>query len=410
MSSTETDTDYELHERIETVAEATAERDELVTLSVPADDSLGNARERVETEHASADYIDSDEASTHLTDALERVRRTLHEYEELPDNGLVVYAGVLDGDLTDFVFDDLPSPVEDEVFVQSNEFDTDPLDVAADDAPTYGLLVVERGGAVLGWLEDDRIDLEETYDSDVMGKTRAGGQSEGRFERERERQAEEFYDTVADAAARTFLDDPSATASSAEAEELGEQKRSANGESDDDGNGDGDGNSDRSHRDDDSRIDGLLVGGTTVTAEQFLEEADLDHRLEERLVGPFSVEYASEQGLRQLVENAEDHLEDAQHARAREALERFFTELQADGEGETEATYGREEVDRALEFDAVETLLVAETLDVEEIRELEERVTDAGGECLVVSTGFEAGQRLEQAFGGVAALLRFPVE
>ncbi|WP_207587310.1 Vms1/Ankzf1 family peptidyl-tRNA hydrolase [Halomontanus rarus] len=399
MSSTETETDYELHERIETVADATAERDELVTLSVPADDSLGSARERVETEHASADYIDSDEASTHLTDALERVRRTLHEYEELPDNGLVVYAGVLGGDITDFVFDDLPSPVEDEVFVQSNEFDTDPLDVAADDAPTYGLLVVERGGAVLGWLEDDRVVLEETHDSDVMGKTRAGGQSEGRFERERERQAEEFYDTVADAAARTFLDDPSATASSAEAEELREQKRSANGESDD-----------TTDTDDDSRIDGLLVGGTTVTAEQFLEEADLDHRLEERLVGPFSVEYASEQGLRQLVENAEDHLEDAQHARAREALERFFTELQADGEGETEATYGREEVDRALEFDAVETLLVAETLDVEEIRELEERVTDAGGECLVVSTGFEAGQRLEQAFGGVAALLRFPIE
>ncbi|WP_276254448.1 Vms1/Ankzf1 family peptidyl-tRNA hydrolase [Halomontanus rarus] len=399
MSSTETETDYELHERIETVVDATAERDELVTLSIPADDSLGSARERVETEHASADYIDSDEASTHLTDALERVRRTLHEYEELPDNGLVVYAGVLDGDITDFVFDDLPSPVEDEVFVQSNEFDTDPLDVAADDAPTYGLLVVERGGAVLGWLEDDRVVLEETHDSDVMGKARAGGQSEGRFERERERQAEEFYDTVADAAARTFLDDPSATASSAEAEELREQKRSANGESDD-----------TTDTDDDSRIDGLLVGGTTVTAEQFLEEADLDHRLEERLVGPFSVEYASEQGLRQLVENAEDHLEDAQHARARETLERFFTELQADGEGETAATYGREEVDRALEFDAVETLLVAETLDVEEIRELEERVTDAGGECLVVSTGFEAGQRLEQAFGGVAALLRFPIE
>lgn len=394
MSSTETD--YEFHERIETVADATAERDELVTLSVPADDSLGSARERVETEHASAEYIDSDETSTQLTDALERVRRTLHEYEELPDNGLVVYAGVLEGELIDFVFDDLPSPVEDEVFVQSNEFDTDPLNAAADDAPTYGLLVVERGGAALGWLEDDRVVLEETYDSDVMGKTRAGGQSEGRFERERERQLEDFFDTVADAAARTFLHDSSATESSAEAEELTDRRA------------DGDGNSDDAA--DDSRIDGLLVGGTTVTAEQFLEDADLDHRLAERVVGPFSVEYASEQGLQQLVEAADDHLEDAQHARAREALERFFTELQADGEGETEATYGREDVDRALEFDAVETLLVAETLDVEEIRALEARATDAGGECLVVSAGFEEGRRLERAFGGVAALLRFPIE
>jgi len=92
-----------------------------------------------------------------------------------------------------------------------------------------------------------------------------------------------------------------------------------------------------------------------------------------------------------------------------EALERL-------GKGRLDVTYGLAEVEKASLFGAVERLLLAdavlrETTDENRItleklmREVEER----GGQIIVLSTEHEAGAKL-LALGGVAALLRFPLD
>ncbi|MFC4550841.1 MULTISPECIES: Vms1/Ankzf1 family peptidyl-tRNA hydrolase [Halorussus] len=389
---------YELRERIERVEAAEATENDLVTVAVPPDKPLGEALERVEEDRAEAEYIDDDGDDRAYLDALEAVRRILQHQETTPENGLVVYAGVVDGDVVEYVFDDLPTPVSEFVYERSNEFETDPLSGAEESAGTYGLLVVERGGAALGLTENEDVRVVEVFDSDVMGKTKAGGQSADRFERDRERQKEEFFESVADEAERAFLGDHGA-------------------ESDSAGHG----------------VDGLVLGGTSVTVEDFREGGHLDHRLEDRLVGdPLAVEYASEQGLRQLAEKASDRIADEERRETRELVDRFFGALAAGGagsdgesgsddgtgsDGESSAgseaesvVYGRDAVDEALEYDAVETLLVAETLPVEEVRSLRERAENEGGECVVVPNDFEDGRRFAEAFDGLGAILRFPIE
>ena len=395
---------YQLHERISRVKSASATDDVLVTVAVPPDASVGEALERVEEDRAEAEYIDPDEASQPLRRGLERTRRVLQNYEETPENGLVVYAGVVDGDVTEYVFDDLPTPVSEFRYVTANEFDAEPLDAARESSGTYGLVVVERGGAALGTVTDEELTVVETIDSDVPGKTKAGGQSAERFERERERQKESFFDSVAEAAERAFLGDGRAA--------------SGGGKSDGGGNGDGGvaaadsatsadtaGDSDDG---DATAVDGLLLGGTTVTVEEFRDEGHLDHRLENALVGDaYAVEYASEQGLGQLAEKGSDAIENEERREMREALDRFFDGLdEADGE----VVYGRADVDEALTYDAVETLLVSADRRAERVSGLAERVEAEGGELLVVPTDFERGERFDEAFDGVGALLRFPVE
>jgi peptide chain release factor subunit 1 len=37
-------------------------------------------------------------------------------------------------------------------------------------------------------------------------------------------------------------------------------------------------------------------------------------------------------------------------------------------------------------------------------------VSNEGGDCRVVSTDFGRGKQFSEAFGGVAAILRFPIE
>jgi peptide chain release factor subunit 1 len=356
--------DYERRDRIERVDAAESGDTDLLTLAVPPDRSLGSVREEIEEDHAEAEYLDADHASQGDRDALERARRVLLDYDALPENGLVVYAGDVDGETVSHVFDDLPHLVAEWTYEFDNEFDTDPLQGATTPQATDGLVVVERGGAVLGRLVGDDLTVEEELESQVMGKTRAGGQSAARFERERERQKAEFFDEVAGEAKRAFLgDDP---------------------------------------------VDRLLIGGTTVTAEAFVEGDYLDHCLQQRIEGgTFPVEYASEQGLRQLVARAEEELLDPEQQAARDAVEEFYTALKEDGQA---VVYGRDVTEEALEFGAVETLLVAGSLPVETVTELEEAAAAEGGETAVVSTDFQGGQRFEQAFGGVGALLRFPIE
>jgi len=372
---------YERHDRIERVEAAEASENDLLTVAIPPDRSLGEVLEQVEEDRAEAEYIDAEGEDAAYLQALERVRRVLQRQGGTPEQGLVVYAGVVDGEVVEYVFDDLPTPVSEFVYERDNEFDVGPLEAAEGAAKTFGLLVVERGGAALGLAENEDVRVVETFDSDVMGKTKAGGQSADRFERDRERQKEEFFEEVAEEAKRAFL------------YEAG---------SDDADEGD--------------EIDGLLLGGTTVTVEDFREGDHLDHRLRDRLVGDsVAVEYASEQGLHQLVEKASDRIEDEERGETRETLDRFFEALHEssgteDGNSAEPVVYGREEVERALDYDAVETLLVSEALPVEDVRDLREEVSNEGGDCRVVSTDFDRGKQFSEAFGGVAAILRFPIE
>ena len=78
------------------------------------------------------------------------------------------------------------------------------------------------------------------------------------------------------------------------------------------------------------------------------------------------------------------------------------------------AAYGFADVRNALEYGAVETLLIAdETLRKgrekgEDIDKLLTEVEQTQGKVVVFSTAFEPGEKLHK-LGGIAALLRFKV-
>ncbi|ELY53299.1 Vms1/Ankzf1 family peptidyl-tRNA hydrolase [Natronolimnohabitans innermongolicus] len=354
---------YELHERLDRLSSASADRDVLVTLAVPPDETIGEARQPVETDYAEGSQLDEQSFPKPLTDALETVRSTLNEYDEIPEHGLAIYAGAPDGDLLTVVFDDLPVPIKESTYRHANEFDLGPLQDVTEPESTHGLLVVERGGAALGRLDGQGVDVVDTFDSNVPGKSSAGGQSAERFERDRERQKREFFDEVAERARRAFVDD--------------------------------------------DPVDSVLLGGTTGTIETFREEADLDHRLEDRLTGEFAVEYATQQGLEQLAEKGQEALEERDREDVTETLSAFFDRV---GDGEEPVAYGREEIDDALEFDAVETLLLSTELEADDLQELGDRTEQQGGETVVVPDDFPDGSRFAEAFDGVGALLRFPID
>lgn len=191
-----TDNTRDLEDRIDTVDSYTGDQTELVSVAVPPGKPLRSVRERIQQEHATAENIKQDTTRDRVQQALSRIERTLRQYETTPENGLVVYAGVIDGDLQSFAFDALPAPVDESLYKCASTFETRPVESIVAPDSTYGLVVVERGGAAIGRLVGDRVVVDRDMDSAVMGKSRAGGQSAQRFARERERQLEAFFTKV----------------------------------------------------------------------------------------------------------------------------------------------------------------------------------------------------------------------
>ena len=352
---------YDLRDKIDYLESLEGEGTELVTITVPPSKSISSIRERIAQEHAGAENIKSDQTRNRVQQALKRIQRILRQYGKTPENGLVVYAGVVDEELESHVFGELPQPITESTYRCDDHFDLTPLIDAVAPSDTFGLIVIERGRASIGRLVGERVIPIRSFESQVMGKSRAGGQSAQRFERERERQAHEFFHKVGDIANEGLIGDDTVT--------------------------------------------GIVIGGTLATAKKFVSGDYLDHRLKDRLLGTYSVEYGNAQGLHQLVDKAESQLLDAEQQEARKYLDEFYSRLR---DGDTVA-YGSAEVGKAIEFGAVETVLITSSVPRDEREKLENEVSQQGGELIVISTDTERGAQLADNFGGIGALLRFPI-
>ncbi len=103
-------------------------------------------------------------------------------------------------------------------------------------------------------------------------------------------------------------------------------------------------------------------------------------------------------------------MQESRIARESALMEMLIKEISMDGK----AAYGFADVRNALDFGAVETLLIAdETLREEREKGAIDRllleVEQAQGKVVVFSTAFEPGEKLHK-LGGIAALLRFKVQ
>ncbi len=397
---------YEYRKVIEELKEYEGSGTQLVTIYVPPDRQISDVVAHVTQEHSEAANIKSKSTRTNVQDALTSIKDRLRYYDTFPpDNGLVLFSGAIDtgGGQTDMVtraLEDPPQPIQSFRYHCDSNFLTEPLEEMLAEKGLYGLIVLDRREANVGWLKGKRIEPVKSATSLVPGKQRQGGQSAQRFARLRLEAIDKFYQEVAGMADELFVP--------------------------------------RRHE-----IDGVLVGGPSPTKDEFLDGGYLHHELQDNVLGKFDVSYTDESGLYDLVDAAEDVLADAEIMQDKLEVEDFFKELHS---GER-ATYGFEPTRQNLQMGAVDRLLVSEDLrqdvitfecpdgdphyvpvgrgkstepptcangepatEVEREDLIEHLMTLAeqrGTEVKFISTDFEKGEQLYNAFGGVAGILRY---
>ncbi len=358
--------EYEIKQVLDELQDLEGQGTELITLYVTPDTNIATVQNQISDEYTQAENIKSDRTKSNVQDALQKTKSLLQQYSETPDNGLAIFTGVIDGDMREYVFDDLPSPIPERNYICSDSFELGPLEVVLAPDTVYGLIVLDRNEATIGTLTGDRIEVHRELESGVMGKTKAGGQSAQRFARKRERQKHEFFKRIGKVAKSEFI-------------EMGE-----------------------------ITIDGLLLGGTSITVDEFTNKDYLDHRLEDSLLGTYGTSYGNAQGLHELTNKAQDALSTHEALEAKQTIDSFFDALS--DHTEESAAYGAEHVEKALQYGAVETLLLSEQLGPELVNSLSTTAENTGAEVVFVPDEFERGAQLADAFGGVAAILRYEVQ
>lgn len=155
-----------------------------------------------------------------------------------------------------------------------------------------------------------------------------------------------------------------------------------------------------------NNLKGIIIGGPGVTIQDFLNKDYLTGDVKKKILGTKDLSYTGEFGLQELLDRAQDLLAEEEVTQEKKIMTRFF---EAFRENPKKITYGERETMKALEMNAVDVLLISESMEDEKITELEEKAQVGGSTVVMVSIETREGTQLKE-LGGVAAILRYEVE
>lgn len=372
---------YEFKKQLERIQNLSGRATELISLYIPSSRPIHEVSAYLRNEYSQSSNIKSKSTRKNVTAAIESINSRLKSFKKPPDNGMVFFVGHVSasGDQTSMVQEIIIPPEEIVTFLYrcDNHFYLEPLEEMLEIKEQYGLLVIDRSEAALGLLRGSRILPLRHMHSQVPSKHGKGGQSKRRFERLIEEAAHNWYKKVAEAALECFPP---------------------------------------------GGIKGLLVGGPGATKNYFLDAEFLNHEQRKIVLDSFDTGYTNETGLRELVNAAGQMLSQVQLMQEKKLMDQFLKEVLSPKGGL--ATYGEAQVRQALELGAVDKLLISETLgerpahdtggdgDASErdmVQELAELAAATSSDVTLISADSEEGATLRNAFGGLAAILRYPI-
>ncbi|MEM1836173.1 MAG: peptide chain release factor aRF-1 [Pyrobaculum sp.] len=338
----------------------------LITLYVNSERPMPDVVGLLRSEWSTAANIKDKTTRTHVQDTLERMVNNLKGEAKAPPNGMAIFAGfhMVNQGNYEWVYYVVvpPQPINTFKYICDTAFHAELLEDQLHAGVVYGVVVVERGEAVIALLKGGQWEVVKTVEFFVPGKHHAGGQSANRFKRQTEHLAETFYKILAEEVNKIFLQIPT--------------------------------------------LKGIIVAGPGPTKEDFLEEGGLDYRLKDKVLAIVPACCANEYGVVEAIKNAQEQLKESEYVKAKELMERvmYYAVKKSDY-----IVYGRDRVLKAIETGLAEVAIVAEELGEETVLEIIMKAEEKGVKVEVVPKGVEESKTLTQAFGGYVALLTAPI-
>jgi len=405
---------YDLKRQLEELKECKGRHTELISLYVPPNKQIHDVTAYLRNEYSQSQNIKSKTTMKNVLSAIESIMNRLKQFKKPPENGVVFFVGhkSVGADKTEMVayVIEPPRPIQTFLYRCDSSFYTEPLEEMLKETEIYGLFLIDRRECTIGLLKGNRIELLKYMTSHVPGKHGRGGQSQRRFERLTEIAAHEWFVKCGETISEIFR----------------EQKD----------------------------LKGILVGGPGPTKQFFVDENYLHYEIQDKIIDTFDTGYTDEFGLRELVSAASKTMTNLKISREKNLMKRFLKEVMKSED--SLAVYGEEQVRKALEMGAVDTLLLSENLrryrvklrctscgyteiktlseddvknfesvscpkcnqqgfmEIVEKKDLIDELSDlaekTGCNVEIISLGSEEGDSLYSAFSGVAGILRYAID
>jgi peptide chain release factor subunit 1 len=379
---------------------------ELITVYVPPGKQISDALNLLRNEYGTASNIKSNVTRKNVLDAITKAQQKLKLFKDPGEKGIVVFTGALlaagaapgTERMESYVIVP-PEPIRIFLYRCDSRFHTEHLQEMLREKESYGILLVDANNATIAVLQGKRLEIVRQMHSGVTGKTKAGGQSARRYERLRDMQLNEYFTRVGAHANEAFL-------------AL-------------------------------DNLKGIILGGPGPTKYDFEKGGYLNYQLQGKILDVLDTAYVEEQGVKEVVEKAPEIMKKVRYIEEKEIMQKFLFEVGHDtglityGEGEVRrllsesvdlvrltikcSACGNEEQHtiKAPEEGAFEQGLVGKpcskcsapsftVVDKKDVVDDLAELAELGGtEVEVISTETEEGQMLKNAFGGLAAMLRF---
>ena len=314
---------HKLRKQIAYLSEKESKTKDFLSLYVPARSNVEQIIATIKKETDCA-VCKSEREKERFQDAVKSLVQHLKQHKEIPENGLALFAGkYTDADNGEEVLTvrELipPEPINTYLFAVDDQFMLEPLRKMIRDQKVVGVLALDAKQASFGLLKGERVELIDSISSGVPGKTGKGGQSQRRYERERNMELAYFFHRVAEHAKVAFL---------------------AN------------------------HVNVLIAGGPGQTKNDFLKGQYLHYELHNMLLNIVDTQSACKEALQETFDKSSQLLNNMCGPEERKIIQRLSSELAKPNGGL--ATYGLDAVLGALNEGEVQVALVADNTDVVE--------------------------------------------
>jgi peptide chain release factor subunit 1 len=386
---------------------------------VPPGKQISDAINMLRDEYGTASNIKSTTTRKNVQEAIVKVQQRLRLFKDPGEKGIVIFIGAIPQEgggpgserMESYVIIP-PEPIKIYLYRCDSRFHTEHLQEMLREKETYGILLIDASDATIATLQGKKLEIVRQMHSGVSGKTRAGGQSARRYERLRDMQLNEYFTRVGKHADDTFLVIDT--------------------------------------------LKGIILAGPGPTKYDFEKGEYLNYQLKNKIIDTIDTAYVEEQGVKEVVEKAPEIMRKVRYIEEKQLMQQFLYEV---GHDTGMITYGEAEVRRALESGQVRTLLISEKVDLlrvtvkcsacgyEEHQTIRSQTLQSFEQSLigkpcpkckapsltavdkqdiiddlaqlaeysntdveVISGESEEGQMLKNAFGGIAAMLRFKMQ
>lgn len=294
----------------------------MISLVIPPKGQIPLIQRMLTDEYGTASNIKSRVNRLSVLSAITSTQQKLKLYNQLPENGLVLYCGDIiteDGKEKKVTIDIEPyKPINTSLYLCDNKFHTEVLSELLENDDKFGFIVMDGQGALFGLVAGNTRTVLHKFSVDLPKKHGRGGQSAVRFARLREEKRHNYVRKVAEVAVQNFITN------------------------------------------DKINVKGLILAGSADFKSDLAKSELFDNRLATKVIQIVDISYGGENGFNQAIELSADALSNVKFVQEKKLLTSYFDEISMDS---GKFCYGIDDTLKALDLGAVEILIVFENLE-----------------------------------------------